>query len=122
MDALASYVAANHDRWLKELSDFLRIPSISTLPDHTAEVRRGAEWLRDASINRDRDLRLQYLAGMGLNQYKSAAIYADIVRYRRFPEDLFTGSETLKQSLRAAVEGAPGGLSSPAARPQGEGR
>ena len=80
------------------------------------------EWLRDASINRDRDLRLQYLAGMGLNQYKSAAIYADIVRYRRFPEDLFTGSETLKQSLRAAVEGAPGGLSSPAARLQGAGR
>ena len=80
------------------------------------------EWLRDASINRDRDLRLQYLAGMGLNQYQSAAIYADIVRYRRFPEDLFTGSDSLKQALRAAVEGAPGGLSSPAARPQGEGR
>jgi spermidine synthase len=64
------------------------------------------EWLRDASINRDRDLRLQYLAGMGLNQYQSGRIYADIVRYRRFPEDLFTGSEALRQSLRAAVERA----------------
>jgi len=80
------------------------------------------EWLRDASINRDRDLRLQYLAGMGLNQYQSARIYADIVRYRRFPEDLFTGSETLKQSLRAAVERAPGSLTPPAPAPQGAGR
>jgi spermidine synthase len=80
------------------------------------------EWLRDASINRDRDLRLQYLAGMGLNQYQSARIYAEIVRYRRFPEDLFAGSESSKQSLRAAVERAPGGLASPAPGPQGAGR
>jgi len=48
MDPLATYVAANRDRWLKELSDFLRIPSISTLPDHAGEVRRGAEYVRDA--------------------------------------------------------------------------
>ena len=80
------------------------------------------EWLGDASINRDRDLRLQYLAGMGLNQYQSARIYAEIVRYRRFPEDLFTGSESLKQALRATVERAPGGLASPAPGPQGAGR
>jgi len=75
------------------------------------------EWLADAAINRDRNLRLQYLAGLGLNQYESAAIYADIVRYRRFPEDLFAGSEPLKQSLRAAVARAPGALG-PAPAPQ----
>ena len=33
------------DRLLRELSDFLRIPSISTLPDHNADVRRAAEWV-----------------------------------------------------------------------------
>src|SRR5258708_4787626 len=48
MDSLQTYVAENHDRWLAELSDFLRIPSISTQPDHAGEVRRGAEYLRDA--------------------------------------------------------------------------
>jgi spermidine synthase len=88
------------------------------------------EWMRDASINRDRDLRLQYLAGMGLNQYQSGRIYADIVRYRRFPEDLFTGSDALLGELRAAVERAPGGLpgtprapaSPPPAAVQGAGR
>ncbi len=31
-----------------ELKDFLRIPSISTAPEHAADVRRAAEWVRDA--------------------------------------------------------------------------
>ena len=32
-------------RWLNELSEFLRIPSISTLPAHDADCRRAAEWV-----------------------------------------------------------------------------
>ncbi|HET7601930.1 MAG TPA: dipeptidase [Gemmatimonadales bacterium] len=31
---------------LRELSEFLSIPSISTLPSHTADCRRAAEWLQ----------------------------------------------------------------------------
>ncbi len=38
-------------------------------------------WLKDASINRDRNLRLQYLAGLGLNLYQSESIYADMLAY-----------------------------------------
>ena len=30
---------------LRELSEFLRIPSVSTLPAHDADVRRAAEWV-----------------------------------------------------------------------------
>jgi acetylornithine deacetylase/succinyl-diaminopimelate desuccinylase-like protein len=33
--------------WLDELSDFLRIESISADPEHAGDVRRGAEWVRD---------------------------------------------------------------------------
>ena len=42
-----------------------------------------------------RDLRLQYLAGLGLNMNESDAVYAEILKYRRFPADLFAGSEAL---------------------------
>jgi acetylornithine deacetylase/succinyl-diaminopimelate desuccinylase-like protein len=35
----------NHDRLLAELSAFLRIPSISTLPAHAGDCRRAAEWV-----------------------------------------------------------------------------
>ncbi len=57
-------------------------------------------WLKDAAINRDRNLRLQYLAGTGLNLYQSGLIYAHMLAYRRFPEGLFTGSESRMQALR----------------------
>lgn len=48
MTELRTYIEQNRERWLKELSDFLRIPSISTLPDHKEQVRRGAQFVIDA--------------------------------------------------------------------------
>ena len=62
-----------------------------------------APWLADATINRDRNLRLQYLAGMGFNLYQSEAIYADMLQYSQWPNDLFVGSDATKQQLRAAI-------------------
>jgi len=55
-------------------------------------------WLAGAAINGDGNLRLQYLAGMGLNIFQNATIYSDILAYRRFP-DIFTGSEARLQAL-----------------------
>ena len=46
---------------------------------------------------------MQYLAGMGLNLDESAAIYADMLAYRRFPEDLFISAEGM-ESLQRAIE------------------
>ena len=61
-------------------------------------------WMKDAVINRDRNLRLQYLAGMGLNLYENGAIYDDMLNYRHFPADVFTGSEASLQMLRASLQ------------------
>jgi spermidine synthase len=55
-------------------------------------------WLRNAQINRDRNLRLQYLAGMGLNEYLAPMIYEQILQQGRFPTNIFEGSPA---SLRA---------------------
>ncbi len=66
-------------------------------------------WLRDATINRDRNLRLQYLAGLGLNLYQADVIYADMLKHvSKLPEDLFTGSEATKTALFAAINRAQG--------------
>jgi spermidine synthase len=46
-------------------------------------------WLRDAEINRDRSLRLQYLAGLALDRQDAYSIYGSIVGYRRYPRELF---------------------------------
>ena len=56
-------------------------------------------WLAGADINEDMSMRLQYLAGMGLNVDDPAAIYAEMLNYRRFPHDLFTGSEQRVRAL-----------------------
>jgi spermidine synthase len=60
----------------------------------TFAARRPAidPWLEDAEINRDRNLRLQYLAGLGVNLYEADPIYRDMARFRTFPAGLFTGS------------------------------
>ena len=48
MDKLQQYVEQKRDAWLGELTEFLRIPSISTNPEYKAEVRRGAEFVVQA--------------------------------------------------------------------------
>ncbi|HTK56334.1 MAG TPA: M20/M25/M40 family metallo-hydrolase, partial [Gemmatimonadales bacterium] len=42
---LRDTIRQNQDRWLKQLTEFLAIPSISTLPDHTADCLKAADWL-----------------------------------------------------------------------------
>lgn len=44
MTHLETYISANEGRFLEELKDWLRIPSISTLPEHAGDVRRAAEY------------------------------------------------------------------------------
>jgi spermidine synthase len=56
--------------------------------------------LAGAQINEDISLRLQYLAGLGLNSVSSPQIYRDILAYRRFPEGLLTGSGERMNALR----------------------
>jgi spermidine synthase len=59
-----------------------------------------APWFAGAEINRDRDLRLQYLAGWGINSSLEDALYREMMRYRKPPENLFTG---LPQSVNAML-------------------
>ena len=40
-----TFVESNRDRLLEELFEFLRIPSISTLPEHRGDIHRAAEFV-----------------------------------------------------------------------------
>jgi acetylornithine deacetylase/succinyl-diaminopimelate desuccinylase-like protein len=40
-----NYARANGERYVRELTELLRIPSISTLPAHKPDMHRAAEWL-----------------------------------------------------------------------------
>ena len=43
--ATDTYVQQNQDRFLEELKTLLRIPSISTLPEHNGDIQRAAEFV-----------------------------------------------------------------------------
>ncbi len=66
------------------------------------------EWLSDAAINSDRNLRLQYLAGLGFNQRSANLTYSGMEQYRRFPEGLFAGTPERIDYLRRIIPTGPG--------------
>ncbi|MFB3813677.1 MAG: dipeptidase [Terriglobales bacterium] len=43
--AAVSYARENRERFLDELKDLLRIPSVSTLPEHKDDLRRAADFI-----------------------------------------------------------------------------
>jgi acetylornithine deacetylase/succinyl-diaminopimelate desuccinylase-like protein len=45
--ALNLYIEDQQPRFLDELKELLRIPSVSTLPDHRADVHRAAEFVAE---------------------------------------------------------------------------
>ena len=61
--------------------------------------------LKGAQINRDLNMRLQYLAGWGLNYNHADVIYGQMLNYRKFPKDLFQGSEASLGQLAVALAG-----------------
>jgi spermidine synthase len=74
---------------------------------------RGSDlgpWLAGASINTDKNLRLQYLAGFGYNNNFGTEIRDSMLRYLQFPTDLFTGQAASVEELRNLI---PGGTSGP---------
>ena len=46
MPAWQEYLEQNQRRFLGELFELLRFPTIGTLPQHAPDLRRAAEWLR----------------------------------------------------------------------------
>ena len=77
------------------------IDMLSTYAGQPSDLK---EWMSDAQINTDRNLRLQYLCGMALNTYMSTEILNGITKYYKFPDKLFVGSDETLQKLKDAIE------------------
>ncbi|MGH7654110.1 MAG: fused MFS/spermidine synthase, partial [Gemmatimonadaceae bacterium] len=74
--------------------------AIDLLGTYTAQAPELKDWLSDAQLNLDKNLRLQYLAGLGLNKYEQAEIYAGMAKNRAYPENLFVGSPAALAALK----------------------
>jgi spermidine synthase len=77
---------------------------LDLLGTYSGQARDLSGWLEGVAINRDRNLRLQYLAGMGLNLYQADIIFRNMVAGGvRFPEQLFTGPTVSLEELERIV-------------------
>jgi spermidine synthase len=85
---------------LREIGIYSAVDLVATYAGNANDLK---PWTQDASINRDRNLRLQYLAGMSLNTYKADPIYVSMTSHARYPENLFTGSQQTMDALRRAI-------------------
>ena len=84
--------------------------SMDLLTTFIAQRSDLAPWLEGAEINRDRDLRLQYLAGWGINSSLEDYLYRQLLSYRHPPRNLFEGSpQRVDWLLNALASDAPGG-------------
>jgi spermidine synthase len=107
LDALQSRLdRSDYERVRTSLLEVHITNALDLLRSYTGRGRDLAPWLANAEINRDANLRLQYLAGFGFNLYAQTPIRDAMLRYRRFPEDLFAGTEERRAQLRALIEGS----------------
>ena len=87
----------------KSLSEIGMYNVIDLFSNFAGNKQQLAPWLADATINRDRNLKLQYLAGLGVHLYQSDVIYADMLKYADYPQGTFTGSDAMLAQLQQAM-------------------
>jgi spermidine synthase len=96
----AKLASPEYARVAQSLRDVGVRNAVDLLSTYAGQQQDLQPWLVRAQINRDRSLRLQYLAGMALNVNDEAGIYREILQYRQFPVNLITGS---RENLEALV-------------------
>ena len=90
---------------LREIGMYSAVDLFAT---YAGSARDYEGWLKDAEINRDRNLRLQYLAGRGLNLYRADVIFADMLNWAKEPDGVFTGSPTRMAALTQKIRSNQG--------------
>lgn len=93
----------DHARVKESLAEVGFHSAVDLFATYAGQATDLRDWMKGAQINTDANLRLQYLAGWSVNSFRGTEILKGIVRYRKFPENLFAGSELQKQLLRARL-------------------
>ena len=99
------YSRPENARAAQSLRDLGFVSAADLLSTYAGSAPDLAAWFKGAAINTDRSLRLQYLAGMGVNVYAQQQIRTGLLNARRIiPPGLFTGSAETLAKLRDAIE------------------
>jgi spermidine synthase len=94
----------DHARVVQSLNPLALGTTLQLLSTYAGRYADLRTWLAGAEINRDRNLRLQYLAGMQLDSLSGSAAYNEMLRHRVFPFDIFQAPESQLETLRLKME------------------
>ncbi len=84
--------------------EMVRDDGIELFATYSGQAPLLKEWSKGAQINTDRNLRLQFLAGMSLNNYMGDGILSSILASYKFPKQTFVGSPESIQALKQVLE------------------
>src|SRR5579864_3314466 len=99
MPTPVEFADTHRKRFESELSDLLRIPSISTLPDHRDDTRRAAHWIAEYLRSMDLPVELTETVGYPL-------VYAEWLGAPAHPSRLRTLRRATRRPARS-VDVAP---------------
>ena len=77
--------------------------AVDLLATYVGRASDLASMVGNVPINDDLNMRLQYLAGMGVNSLSGPDVYREILSYRHFPEGWLTGSGDAMDELRERI-------------------
>ncbi len=83
-NTITDYAKQQQDQHLKELIDFLRIPSVSTDLEHVADIRKAAQWLEE-------ELKRLGFAVEVIETAKHPVVYAEMLVDEALPTVLVYG-------------------------------
>ncbi|HLG97937.1 MAG TPA: fused MFS/spermidine synthase [Bryobacteraceae bacterium] len=112
-DVQRRFARPEYARVVESLRDIGVYSPIDLLATYAGQKSDLGPWYRGAQLNRDRDLRLQYLAGWGINSQLQAELYRDMMSHVRPPASVFEGSPKLVASLMSAIAAEINGSAQP---------
>ena len=83
------------------------LSAVDFLATYTGRASDLRPWLRQAQVNQDLNMRLQYIAGLGVNSMSFQSTYQDILSFRRFPDGLLDGAGGRMDALRVLLASTP---------------
>jgi len=103
--------APEHARVSQSLGEVGFNDAVDLLSTYAGRAADLQDWMKDAQINTDANLRLQYLAGLALNNYIGETLLNDIRKHYKFPDKVFVGSSAAR--LRDVLDHSAGSKETP---------
>ena len=83
----------------ESLNDVGFSSALALFRTYAGQAQDMRAWLRNAPLNRDSNLRLQYMGGWGIDSSMEEQLWQQILVYRQPPTDIFRGNPTEIQTL-----------------------